>query len=81
MLKFNLFSLLTLPCFHCFHVTGGIARSASRRYLVYSGADFEVFRPAGATRSNDGAEIWHGDGTYGPLPMPNLTPIGAKTRV
>jgi len=30
--------------------TGSIARSASRRYLVYSEADFEVFRPAGATR-------------------------------
>ena len=33
------------------------------RYLVYSEADFEVFRPAGATRCTDGGEIWHG----GPL--------------
>ena len=30
------------------------------RYLVYSEADFEVFRPAGETRCTDGAEIWHG---------------------
>ena len=32
------------------------------RYLVYSEADFEVFRPAGATRCTDGGEIWHGVG-------------------
>ena len=36
------------------------------RYLVYSEADFEVFRPAGATRCTDGGEIWHGGGE-GPL--------------
>jgi len=29
---------------------GSIARSATRRYLIYSEANFEVFRPAGATR-------------------------------
>ena len=29
------------------------------RYLIYSEADFEVFRPAGATRCTDGGEIWH----------------------
>ena len=38
-------------------ITGSIARSASRRYLVYPEADFEVFRPAGATRCTDGGEI------------------------
>ena len=43
-------------------VTGSIARSARRRYLIYSEADFEVFRPAGATRCTDGDEIWHGGG-------------------
>jgi len=32
------------------------------RYLIYSEADFEVFRPAGATRCTDGGEIWHGGG-------------------
>ena len=30
------------------------------RYLVYSQADFEVFRPAGAIRCTDGGEMWHG---------------------
>jgi len=44
------------------------------RYFVYSEADFEVFRPAGATHCTDGGEIWHGG-------MPNFTPIGATTRV
>ena len=29
------------------------------RYLVYAEANFEVFRPAGATRCTDGGEIWH----------------------
>jgi len=43
-------------------VTGSIARSANCRYLIYSDADFEVFRPAGATRCTDGGEIWHGGG-------------------
>jgi len=56
-------------------VTGSIARSASRWYLVYSEADFEVFRPAGATRCTDGGEISHEEG------KPNFTPIGATTRV
>jgi len=45
------------------------------RYLIYSEADFEVFRPAGATRCADGGEIWHG------ASLPNFTPIGATTRV
>jgi len=38
-------------------VTGSIARSAKRRYLSNSDADFEVFRPAGETRCTDGGEI------------------------
>ena len=41
------------------------------RYFVYSEADFEVFRPAGATRCTDGGEI---------SSMPNFTPIGATVR-
>jgi len=45
---------------------GSIARSASRRYLNYSEADFEVFRPSVATRCIDGGEIWRGGGN-GPL--------------
>ena len=32
------------------------------RYLMYSEADFEFFRPAGATRCTNGGEIWHGGG-------------------
>jgi len=50
------------------------------RYLVYSEADFEVFRPAGATRCTDGGEIWHGGGP-GPLLHAKFHPIGATTRV
>ena len=34
--------------------TGSMERSATCRYLSYSKADFEVFRPAGATRCTDG---------------------------
>jgi len=50
----------------CLFVTVSIARSVSLRpcrYLIYSEADFAVFRPTGATRCTDGGEIWHG----GPL--------------
>jgi len=31
----------------------------SAGYLSYSEADFEIFRPAGATRGTDEGEIWH----------------------
>jgi len=48
-------------------ITASIARSAKRRYLSYSEADFEVFRPIGATRCTDGCEIWHGGVDEGPL--------------
>jgi len=41
-------------------VTGSMARSSKRRYLSYSEADFEGFRPTGATRYTDGGEIWRG---------------------
>jgi len=34
-------------------IADSIARSAKRRYISYSEADFEVFRPAGATRCTD----------------------------
>ena len=52
-------------------ITGSIARSAERRYLIYSEADFEVFRPVRATRCTDGGQIWHGEVPY---PLPNFTP-------
>ena len=51
------------------------------RYLVYSEADFEVFRPAGATCCTDGGEIWHGGGDRSPLLHAKFHPIGATTRV
>ena len=38
-------------------VTNSIAQSATRRCLSNSEVDFEVFRPAGATRCTDGGEI------------------------
>ena len=38
------------------------------RYLIYSEADFEVFRPTGATRCTDGGEIWHAGGCQISLP-------------
>jgi len=45
------------------------------RYLIYSEADFEVFRPAEATCCTDGVKFaWS-------TSMPNLTPIGATTGV
>ena len=34
-------------------ITGSIARSATRRYLSYPEADFEVFRPTVVTRCTD----------------------------
>jgi len=48
------------------------------RYLIYSEADFEVFRPAGATRCTDWGEIWRGGG---PLLHDKFHPIDATTRV
>jgi len=44
---------------------GSIARSATRRYLRYSEADFEVIRPAEATRCTDEGEICTEEGTFG----------------
>jgi len=73
-------------------ITSSTARSAKHQYLSYSEADFEVFRPEGATRCTDGGEIWHGVGRSPPpckhgwgdqrsSSMPNFTPIGATIRV
>jgi len=69
--------------------TGSIARSTRRRYLVYSEADFEVFRPAGAIRCTDLGETWHGGGdrgsahstrVYGPLTRMSNTGVILDTR-
>jgi len=61
-------------------ITGSIAQSATCRYLIYSEADFKVFRPAGATRCTDLGEIWHGGGDL-PSSVPNFAPIGATVKV
>jgi len=48
-----------------------------RQYCVYSGGDFEGFRPAGVTRSTDYCEIWHSGGDPDlPSAVPNFTLIG-----
>ena len=49
-------------------VTSSIAGSA-KRYLSYSEADFQIFRPAGATRCTDGGEIWHGPLVHSSVPV------------
>jgi len=41
-------------CIGIIYFTGSIARSAKLRHLSYSEGDFEVSRPAGATRCNGG---------------------------
>jgi len=62
---------LTTPAYF---ITGGIAHSASRRYLVYSEADFEVYvAPMGVKFGmEEGLKV---------SSKPNFTPIGATTRV
>jgi len=47
----------------------------NRRYLVYSEADFEVFRPAGATRCTDGVKF----GTEEPNFTPSMQRQGCRT--
>ena len=46
----------------CWLLPAALHEAQTCRYLVYSEANFEVFRPAGATRCTDGGEIWHGGG-------------------
>ena len=43
----------------CVSLPAALLAAQICQYLVYSEADFEVFRPAGATRCTDGGEIWH----------------------
>jgi len=49
-------------------ITGSIARSATRQYLIYSEADFKDFLPAGVTRCTDGVKFGV------PSSTPNFTP-------
>ena len=41
-------------------ITGRICRRLLCRYCFYSRAEFEVFRPAGATHCTDQGQIWQG---------------------
>ena len=61
-------------------ITGGIARSASCRYLIYSEADFEVFHPTGATRCTDGVKIGMEEGTFSPPPCQISAPSVQQLR-
>ena len=64
------------------HNTGSIAQSTSRRYLIYSEADFEVFAPQRRHAAPMGVEFGTEEGTEGPVAyVPNFTPIGATFRV
>jgi len=56
-------------------VTGSIARSATRRYLIYSEADFEVFRLTGATRCTEGENI----GTPCQISPPSVQRLRCRT--
>jgi len=61
----NYFDYLLLPA--------TLRAAQACRYLIYSEADFEVFRPAGATRCTDWGEIWHGMEEPSSMPK-NFTP-------
>jgi len=58
-------------------ITGSIARSAKRRYLIYSEADFEVRRPASIAVKFGMEE----QGTFTHLLHAKFHPIGATIRV
>ena len=59
-------------CFSLF--TGSICRRQLCRYFVYSRADFEVFRPAGATRCTDQGQIWQGGADHSSAPPCQIWP-------
>jgi len=46
-------------------VTGSIARGTTRRYLIYSEADFEVFAPQGRHVAPLGVKFGTEEGTEG----------------
>jgi len=62
-------------------ITGSIAHSARCRFLIYSEADFVVFRPKGRHVASMGVKFGTEEGIKGPLLHANLTPICATTRV
>ena len=59
---------------HHFLLPAALREAQTCRYLVYSEANFEVFRPAGATRCTDGGEIWHGGGHRRSPPPCQISP-------
>jgi len=61
-------------------VTGSIERSAKRRNLNYSEADFEVFRPAGRHDAPMGVKFGVEEWTKDPLFHAKFHPIDATTR-
>jgi len=66
----------------CFVLLPAALRAAQTcRYLIYSEADFEVFRPAGVTRCTDGGEIWHGGRSSPPclISPPSVQRQGCRT--
>jgi len=69
---FEFFTMVLLFMSFLILLPAALHAAQGYRYLIYSEADFEVFRPAGVTHCTDGGEIWHGgggmeEGTYGPL--------------
>ena len=48
--------------------------SSTRRYLIYSEADFEVFHPAGATHYTDVGKIWQRGGDRRFPPSSQISP-------
>jgi len=74
LLRYKIFKYLLTAII----IIGSIARSTSRRYLVYSKADFEVFRPAGVTRCTDGGEIWHRGGDRRFPPPSQISPLSVQ---
>jgi len=62
-------------------ITGSIARSATRRHLSYSEADFEVFRPHGPHVAPMGVKFSTEEETEGCLLHTKFHPIGATIRV
>jgi len=69
--------ILTLVVTNINLITGSIARSASRRYLVYSEADFEVFAPQGRHVAPMGVTFGVEEGTEGRLLRAKFHPICA----
>jgi len=63
-------------CLFTFFLPAALRAAQTCRYLVYSEADFEVFRPTGATCCTDGGEIWHGGGDLRP---PSMQRQGCRT--